>query len=129
MLPEGKKLLHLLIATSIKDGDCYIAWKFVALHCANISSNIKGIYFYQSYSPVAHADSFRNNISIAYMHRLTARILDVSNVFQNTDVSIHERVCVSQPPYYLEWFERSYTNVPLNQDDGIFVFNARVEFK
>ena len=63
---------------------------------------------------MAHADSFRMNISIAYIHRLTAIILDVSNAFQNTNVPIHERVCVSPPPYYLDWFERSYTNVPLN---------------
>ena len=31
---------------------------------------------------------------------------------------IHERVCVSTPPYYLDWFKRSYPNVPLNRDDG-----------
>ena len=40
--------------------------------------------------------------------RLTARVLDVSNAFQNTNVPIHERVCVSPPPYYLDWFKRSY---------------------
>ena len=51
------------------------------------------------------------------MHRLTARILDISNACQNTNVPIHEIVCVSQPPYYLDWFERSDPNVPLNRDD------------
>ena len=54
------------------------------------------------------------------MHRLTARILDVSNAFQNTNVPINERVCVSPPPYYIDWFEKSYPDVPLNQDDGPF---------
>ena len=54
------------------------------------------------------------------MHRLTTRILDVSNAFQNTNVTIHESVCVSPPPYYLDWFEIYYPNVPLNQDDGPF---------
>ena len=63
---------------------------------------------------MAHADSFRINIAIASIHRLTARILDVSNAFQNTKFPINERVCVSTPPYYLDWFERSYPNVPLN---------------
>ena len=53
------------------------------------------------------------------MHRLTARIFDVSNAFQNTNVPIHERVCVS-PSYYLDWFEISYPNVTLNKDDGPF---------
>ena len=54
------------------------------------------------------------------MHRLTAIILDVSNAFQNTNVPIHERVCVSPPPYYLDWFERYYPNVPLNRDNSPF---------
>ena len=54
------------------------------------------------------------------MDILTARILDVSNAFQNTNVPIHERVCVSPPPYYLDWFKISYPNVPINRDDGPF---------
>ena len=54
------------------------------------------------------------------MHRLTASILDFSNTFHNTNVPIHERFCVSPPPYYLEWFEMSYHNVTLNLDGGIF---------
>ena len=37
-LPEGTKVLSLLIAPSIKEGDCYDACKFVARHCANGSS-------------------------------------------------------------------------------------------
>ena len=73
---------------------------------------------------MAHADSFRINIAIAAMYRPTARILDVINAFQNTNVPIHERVCVSPPPYYLDWFEISYPNVTLNRDDGTFFFNV-----
>ena len=51
-LPEGKKVLCSLISTSIKEGDCSDSWKFVARHCANGSSHIKGIDFDQSYSTV-----------------------------------------------------------------------------
>ena len=54
------------------------------------------------------------------MHRLTAMILGVSNVFQNKNVTIHKIVCVSSPPYYLDWFEISCPNVPINQDGGTF---------
>ena len=61
-----------------------------------------------------HDDSFIINIAIAYIHRLTASILDVIHSFQNTNFPIREIVCVSPPPYYLDWFERSYPNVPLN---------------
>ena len=47
-LSEGKKILRSLIATSIKEGDCSDAWKFVSHHCANGISQIKGIDFDQS---------------------------------------------------------------------------------
>ena len=55
-----------------------------------------------------------SKLIFADMHRLNDRILDVSNAFQNKNVPIHERVCVSPPHYYLDWFEISYPNVPLN---------------
>ena len=42
-LPDGTKFLRSLIASSIKEGDCSDAWKFVAHHCENGSSHIKGI--------------------------------------------------------------------------------------
>ena len=69
---------------------------------------------------MAYADSFRIKNSIAAINILNANILDVSNVDQNTKVTIHERVCSSLPPYYIDWFEISYPNVTLNQDDGPF---------
>ena len=52
------------------------------------------------------------------MNRLTVSILDVSNEYQNKNVSIHERVCVSPPPYDLKRFKRSFLNAPLNRYDG-----------
>ena len=54
------------------------------------------------------------------MHILTASILDVSNAFKNKNVTIHGIVCVSPPPYYLDWFEISYLHFFLNRDDGPF---------
>ena len=106
--------VHPPNAPSINEGDFSDAWIFFARRCANGSSQIKGIYFDQSYIPVAHTDSFRIKIAIADIHRLTAMILYVSNIFHNTNVTIHEIVSVSQLHYYLDWFERSYLNVALN---------------
>ena len=63
---------------------------------------------------MAHADSLIINIAIAAIPKLTASILYVSSAFQNTDVPIHEKVCVVPPPYYLDWFENFYPNVPIN---------------
>ena len=54
------------------------------------------------------------------MHRLPTKVLDVSNAFQNTNVPIHDRVCVSPPPCYIDWFEISYSNFHLNRNYGPF---------
>ena len=113
-LSKGTKVLRSLISPSTKEVDCSDAWKFVALHYENGSSHIKGTYFYQYYSPVAHTDSFRINISITAMHRLAATILYVSNAFHNKNVPNNEIFFVSPPPYYIYWFKISYANVPLN---------------
>ena len=123
-LPEGTKVLRLLNITIIKEGNCSDVWKSVACHCENGSSQIKGTDFDQSYIPVAHDDSFRIKIAIADMHRLTDRILDVSNAFQNKNVPINERVCVVSPPHHLDWFEISHPNVPLNRDGGPFCLKS-----
>ena len=81
---------------------------------ANRSYHIQGIDIDQYYIPVAHADLFHINISIVAMNRITARILDVINAFQNNNITINERVCVILPPYYLEWFEKYYPNITIN---------------
>ena len=65
----------------MKEGDCYDAWKVVVRHCKNEISQITGIIFDQYHSLVVHAVSYRINIDIAAMHRITAMILDVSNLF------------------------------------------------
>ena len=67
---------------------------------------------------MSHAESFIINIANADMHRLTARIMDVSNESQNKNVTIHERVCVIPRNCYLDWFEKSHPNVPTNIDEG-----------
>ena len=121
---DGTKVLRSLIATSFKEGGFYDAWKFFAHQFENGSSHIQGIDFDQSCSPVAHYGALRINIYIEDMYWLAARILDVSNAFQNKNIPIHERVCVSPPPYYLDYFETSYPNIPLNQGDSPFLIQC-----
>ena len=69
---------------------------------------------------MANNNSFRINIAITAIHKLTDRILDVGNAFQNTIFSIYKILYVITPPYYLEWFEKYHPNVPLNQYYGSF---------
>ena len=69
---------------------------------------------------MVHAESYRINISIADIHILATKILDVGNSFHNKNSPIHKIVGFSSPPYYLEWFERSYPNGTLNRYEGPF---------
>ena len=56
------------------------------------------------------------------MNIINIRILDVSNSFQNKNVTMNEIVCVSPPPYYMDWFEKYPPNVPLNNNYGTVDF-------
>ena len=63
---------------------------------------------------MAHADSFRINISVAAMHRLTKRTLYVINAVQNINVTINEIFFVITTPYFMEWFEKHHPIIPIN---------------
>ena len=113
--PDVTKSLCYLIDTFIKECDCYDAQKLFAQHCGNGSSQIQGIDFYQYHITVANTESFRINIVIVAIHILTAITLDVFKSLHYTNFPTNERVCVSPPPYYLDWYEKYYPNVPLNR--------------
>ena len=125
-LPDVTKFLCSTIAPSIKESDCSDGWKYFPRHCENGSSQIQVVEFYKSYSPVEHAESFGINISNAAKHRLTARILYVIISFHNTNFPIHERVCVSKPPYYIYWFNPMFLSIEMTVH---FFFNARMVFR
>ena len=81
---------------------------------------------YKLYQPVIKSQQKLNQICGSQLsigniiNRLTARVLDISNVLQNTNVRINDRVCVSSPPFYLDLFERSYPNITLDIDGSPF---------
>ena len=40
--------------------------------------------------------------------------------FYNTNVMVGERVWITTQNYYLDWFDRSHPNVPINRDGKTF---------
>jgi hypothetical protein len=67
-----------------------------------------------SYSPVASIDSLRLLLNLAASENLLISILDISNAFQNSIVfDATERVYLSLPPLYLEWFPQQWPDYNL----------------
>ena len=83
-------------------------------HYENGSYTIQVVDINHPYSTVTHYDYLRINITIMDIHILTARIWDVRNDFQNKHFHINKIVCVSLPPYNMEWFEQYLPNFLLN---------------
>ena len=115
MLPPGTRVLPSVLAPNIKEKGDHL-WAFVARHCANGSSQIKGIDYLYSYSPTASAFTIRLTLSFASSQGLIIGILDVVNCFQNTLVAINERLVVTTPPYWMDWFKLRYPECKLKQD-------------
>ena len=78
---------------------------------------------------MVHDDSLRINIFIVTTNIITFRILDVINASQNTFIFINEIVCISPPPYYLDWFKKSYPNITLNWYIGPFFLQCMNEIQ
>ena len=128
-LSDGTKVLRSLISTSIKEGNCSDTWKYVILHCSNMSYQIQVVYIDQSYITVACAEYFRINITITDIHRLNSSIWDISNDFQNKHFPINERFCVIPPPYYLDCYEKYHLNSHFNLDYVHFCLQCMIVIK
>ena len=129
-LPGGTKFLYSLIAPSIKEGDCSDAWKLVAyVPLCKWEFQIQGIDFDHTYIPMAHDESFRINIAITSMYRLTGTILDVSNALQNTNFPFtKESVSFHHPIIWTGL--KNLTPILLSIDMKVhFVFDAWIEDK
>jgi hypothetical protein len=106
-IPKHVKILPSIIACSIKDhGED--EWKLKSRHCANGSSQIKGLDFLHSYSPTASPASVRIQLAFAAHYRLILGLIDVANAYQNTLIPIERRVVVYTPPRFMDWYKWRY---------------------
>eukprot|EP00957_Ditylum_brightwellii_P091340 6954428-Ditylum_brightwellii.AAC.1 len=81
---------------------------------ANGSPQIQGIDFDMSYSPTNAFDNIRMIIAIAAAENMIIYSLGVSNTFQtNIEEKLYERVCISIPLFYLDYFFGKWPDYPL----------------
>ena len=84
----------------------------------NGSSMMDGVNFQESYAPVDHLESLHMILCLAASQCLTCHVLDISNTFQNPIIfDPSERVYITLPPWYLEFFQRKWPKfkLPSNQ--------------
>ena len=96
--------------------------------CANGSKQQKGIDFDFSWSPVIGAKAFRMTLSWAAVKRLTLAIMDVVNCFQSTLIPEEERIVVTLPSFYMDWFKKEYPEYKL-EDSPAMYYKLRKAFK
>ena len=107
-LPPGKSILHPRIACHVEETSTPHQYDLYARTCADGSTQQEYIDFTDS------IDSIRVLLNIAASSGLTIRLLDVSNAFQNSIIfDATERVYISLPPLFLEWFKHQWPDFPL----------------
>jgi hypothetical protein len=74
--------------------------------------------FNESYSPIGSIDSVRLILALSATLCLTLHVLDISNAFQNSIIfDPDERVYLSLPPFFLDWFHPQWPDYNLPSQD------------
>ena len=123
LLPPNARILKSVLAFRVKTLSPGV-YDLYSRHCANGSTQIKGLDYKESYAPIAVIDSIRVCIAISADLCLIIFIIDVSNAFQNTPVNINERIHLYLPPYYLEWFRQQYPHHILPSTKTFYVLQS-----
>ncbi len=120
-VPQNKSILRPWVACKVKDTSIPHQYDLYARTCVDGSTQKENIDYTDSYSPVGSIDSVRILLSIAAYSGLLISIMDISNAFQNSIIfDATERVYISLPPLYLDWFRQQwpdYTLPSLNVKD------------
>jgi hypothetical protein len=104
-VPPQKTVLRPCVVCRVKDTPVPNQYDLFARTCTDGSTQRENINFTDSYSPVASIDSLCLLLNLAASECLLISILDISNAFQNSIIfDAAERVYLSLPPLYLEWF-------------------------
>jgi hypothetical protein len=123
-LPKDTKVYRSVIAPRIKEKgkDLY---KFEARHCLDGQNMVQGKDFDFSFSPTISYPGMRIVLAFCAVLNLTSAILDVENCFQNDAIKPEQRLFVTAPPLYIQWFKETYPDIKLEQaPDGKYVLQT-----
>ena len=113
-LPTYTKIICPSISVRVKKTEIYNQYELYSITYAYVSSVIEVVDFNFSYSPVSIIISLFIVIAITFVECLNIFVLDISNAFENTILpNPEERVYISLPHIYLEFFTRKWPKHPL----------------
>jgi hypothetical protein len=113
-IPAHKMVLRPRVTCKVKDTLVPNQYDLYARTCADGSTQRENIDFTDSYSLVASIDSICLLLNLAASKGLLISIMDISNAFQNSIIfDATERVYLSLPPLYLDWFRQHWLDYQL----------------
>ncbi len=126
LLPPSQQILRPRVSFRVKDTDITDTYELQGRTCADGSKQQQYIDFNESYAPVGSIDSIRTIICYAAANSLTINVMDISNAFQSSIVfDPSERVYLSLPPKFLDWFTSKWPDFPLpNNNPTNFVIQC-----
>jgi hypothetical protein len=99
-LPAGKKAISGKWVFKIKRGPAGEIQRYKARYVARGFSQVEGVDFFETWSPVGSYATLRVLLSIAAQEDLEIRHIDIQCAFLNGD--LEEEVFVEQPPYFTD---------------------------
>jgi hypothetical protein len=117
-LPITQQILRPRVSFRVKDTDIADNYELQGRTCADGSKQQQYIDFNESYAPVGSIDSIRAIICYAAATSLVLNVMDISNAFQTSIIfDPSERVYLSLPPKFLDWFMSKWLDYQLPTTD------------
>ena len=123
-VPADQCILESRVAFKVKQMPEKYTKDFYCRHYANGSVQVKGVYFFNSYAAVVISDSIRVCIVFGASMNMTVYSIDIGDTFQNTLVTLLQRIYVRCPLFYIEWFEQTYPHHKLPSMKTCYVLQA-----
>ena len=109
LLPDNVKVHRVTIGFRVKSTDIPNTYDLSSRTCLNGAPMVKGLDFDESHSPVVNNSTLFLFIGLGANNGYFILPGDVINAFQNTVDGV-ERLIMSLPPYYIEWWNSRFPN-------------------
>ena len=119
-LPINTQVLHYVFPPATKK--VKKNYRSFPLHCDNGGTQVKGVIFDQSCSPLLAESNLILFIAAPFAYQLTIGISDATNYFQNSLKASNECYIINCPPHYITWFKFRLPNIFIEKTpDGQYV--------